>query len=78
MAGTGGYTGPLEQVGPCLWKIPKSYRADMRVDGLIFAAGSRAIDGVWRRGRQVVAQGRHVDRDRIAARYRAVLAELLA
>jgi tRNA-splicing ligase RtcB (3'-phosphate/5'-hydroxy nucleic acid ligase) len=31
------YNGPLEQVGPCQWKIPKSYRADMRVDGLIFA-----------------------------------------
>src|SRR5215210_109995 len=31
------YTGPLEQVGPCQWRIPKSYRADMRVDGLIFA-----------------------------------------
>jgi tRNA-splicing ligase RtcB len=31
------YTGPLEQVGPCQWKIPKSYRPDMRVDGLIFA-----------------------------------------
>ena len=32
-----GYTGPLEQVGPCQWQIPKSYRDDMRVDGLIFA-----------------------------------------
>ena len=31
------FRGPLEQVGPCQWKIPKSYRADMRVDGLIFA-----------------------------------------
>src|ERR1700736_5847451 len=31
------FTGPLEQVGPCQWKIPKSYRDDMRVDGLIFA-----------------------------------------
>ncbi len=31
------YTGPLEQVGPCQWRIPKSYRDDMRVDGLIFA-----------------------------------------
>src|SRR5215218_8079694 len=31
------FTGPLEQVGPCQWRIPKSYRADMRVDGLIFA-----------------------------------------
>jgi tRNA-splicing ligase RtcB len=31
------YAGPLEQVGPCEWRIPKSYRDDMRVDGLIFA-----------------------------------------
>ena len=31
------YTGPLEQIGPCQWRIPKSYRADMRVDGIIFA-----------------------------------------
>lgn len=31
------YTGPLEQVGPCQWKIPRSYRPEMRVDGLIFA-----------------------------------------
>jgi tRNA-splicing ligase RtcB (3'-phosphate/5'-hydroxy nucleic acid ligase) len=37
MAKTGGYAGPLEQVGPCQWRIPKSYRDDMRVDGLIFA-----------------------------------------
>ncbi|WP_169975186.1 RtcB family protein [Tautonia rosea] len=33
----GAYTGPLEKVGPCQWKIPRSYRDDMRVDGLIFA-----------------------------------------
>ncbi len=31
------YTGPREQVGPSQWKIPRSYRDDMRVDGLIFA-----------------------------------------
>src|SRR5437868_13258980 len=31
------YHGPLEQVDPCCWRIPKSYRPDMRVDGLIFA-----------------------------------------
>jgi tRNA-splicing ligase RtcB len=37
---TDGYSGPLEQVGPCQWRIPKSYRADMRVDGLIFADAS--------------------------------------
>jgi tRNA-splicing ligase RtcB len=33
----GGFAGPLEKVGDRLWKIPKSYREDMRVDGLIFA-----------------------------------------
>jgi tRNA-splicing ligase RtcB (3'-phosphate/5'-hydroxy nucleic acid ligase) len=37
MSKTGGYTGPLEQVGECQWRIPRSYRDDMRVDGLIFA-----------------------------------------
>jgi tRNA-splicing ligase RtcB len=31
------YEGPLEPAGTCCWRIPKSYRADMRVDGLIFA-----------------------------------------
>lgn len=52
-------------------------RGDAILDGLIFAAGSRAIDGVWRRGRQVVRGGRHVGRDRIAARYRRTLKDLL-
>jgi tRNA-splicing ligase RtcB (3'-phosphate/5'-hydroxy nucleic acid ligase) len=37
MSQKGGYQGPLEPVGPCQWRIPKSYRADMRVDGIIFA-----------------------------------------
>jgi tRNA-splicing ligase RtcB len=37
MATTGGYSGPLEQLAPCRWRIPKSYRPDMRVDGIIFA-----------------------------------------
>ena len=32
-----GYDGPLESVGGCQWRIPKTYREDMRVDGLIFA-----------------------------------------
>ncbi|MGL6076282.1 MAG: RtcB family protein [Fimbriiglobus sp.] len=31
------FAGPLEQVDSCCYRIPKSYRADMRVDGLIFA-----------------------------------------
>ncbi len=30
------YHGPLEQVDPCCWRIPKSYKPGMLVDGLIF------------------------------------------
>ncbi len=37
MGKPGGFQGPLEQVGPCQYRIPKEYRSDMRVDGLIFA-----------------------------------------
>jgi tRNA-splicing ligase RtcB (3'-phosphate/5'-hydroxy nucleic acid ligase) len=33
----GAYHGPLEQVDECCWRIPKSYKPGMRVDGLIFA-----------------------------------------
>jgi len=51
---------------------------DALLDGLVFAAGREAIDRVWRRGRAVVANGRHVARATIAARYRATLARLLA
>ena len=51
---------------------------DSWLDRLIFAAGRSAIDGVWRQGVQVVAGGRHRDRETIAARYRTVLAKLLA
>src|SRR5437763_1899395 len=31
------YSGPLEQVNDCCWRIPKSYKLGMRVDGLVFA-----------------------------------------
>ena len=31
------YYCPLEQVDECCYRIPKSYKAGMRVDGLIFA-----------------------------------------
>jgi len=53
-------------------------RGDAILDGLIFAAGRSAIDGVWRRGRQLVVKGRHINRDPIAARYRATMEELLS
>jgi formiminoglutamate deiminase len=51
---------------------------DTLLDGLIFAGGRSAIDTVWRRGKRLVERGRHIDRDRIAARFRATLADLLA
>lgn len=51
---------------------------DALLDGLIFSAGRGAVDHVWRRGRVVVEQGRHIARDAITARYRRVLAGLLA
>ncbi len=31
------FQGPLEAAGECRWRIPKSYRPTMRVDGLIYA-----------------------------------------
>ena len=34
------FRGPLEQVDDCCWRIPKSYKHGMRVDGLIFASGT--------------------------------------
>lgn len=32
-----GYSGPLERIDECCWRIPKSYKAGMRVEGRIFA-----------------------------------------
>jgi len=32
-----GYTGPLERIDDCFWRIPKDYKLGMRVEGRIFA-----------------------------------------
>ena len=32
-----GYHGPLEQIDECCWRIPRSYKLGMRVEGRIFA-----------------------------------------
>jgi formiminoglutamate deiminase len=48
------------------------------LDRWIFAARPGAIDGVWRAGRQVVAQGRHIAAEAVADRYRRTVAALLA
>ena len=31
------YTGPLERIDETSWRIPKSYRPGMNVDGIIYA-----------------------------------------
>ncbi|HVS39648.1 MAG TPA: RtcB family protein, partial [Gemmataceae bacterium] len=36
--GKDSFHGPLEQVDATCWRIPKSYKPGMRVDGLIFAS----------------------------------------
>src|SRR3954469_16618853 len=36
--GTDTYRGPLEQVDANCWRIPRSYKPGMRVDGLIFTS----------------------------------------
>ncbi|MFE1597572.1 formimidoylglutamate deiminase [Methylobacterium sp. ID0610] len=51
---------------------------DAWLDGWIFAARETAVESVWRAGRRVVAQGRHLRRDAVAARFRATLARLAA
>ncbi len=51
---------------------------DALLDGWIFAGRTGAIDCVWRAGRKMVANGRHVAADAIAARYRKTLARILA
>src|SRR5262249_9980334 len=39
------FAGPLEQIDACCYRIPKSYKEGMRVDGLIFA-NEQLIEGV--------------------------------
>ena len=36
---TRNYTGPLERIDRTRWRIPKSYKQGMLVDGIIYAAG---------------------------------------
>jgi formimidoylglutamate deiminase len=48
------------------------------LDSWIFAGRGDHIDGVWRAGKQVVADGRHIAREAIEARYTALLRTLLA
>jgi formimidoylglutamate deiminase len=50
---------------------------DRMLDSWIFGGVSSAVDRVWRAGIEVVTNGRHKDREAIAARYRSTLENLL-
>jgi formimidoylglutamate deiminase len=47
-------------------------------DAWIFAGDDRVVSDVWAAGRHVVADGRHVRRAAIEARYRKAMAGLRA
>ena len=53
-------------------------RGDRLLDGWIFGGDRRAVDCVWVRGRQRVADGRHVAREPVAARYAKTMQRLMA
>lgn len=48
------------------------------LDSWIFAGDRSCVDRLWSAGRLTVKDGVHVDRDAVAARYRSVMARLLA
>jgi len=75
----------LEQGAPADWvTLDQDHPAlagragDAILDSFIFAAGREAIAEVWRSGRRLVTDGRHRERDRTVARFRAVLHKLAA
>lgn len=50
---------------------------DLLLDSWIFASRCGAVDGVWRHGEKLVENGRHMNRDRIATRYRETMKRVL-
>lgn len=52
-------------------------QADRALDHWIFAAREGVVEAVWRRGRQVVRQGRHVARPQIVAAFEGALNSIL-
>ncbi len=50
---------------------------DDLLDGWIFSAGNGAVDRVWTAGVKRVQGGRHVDRERVGARFRTVMRDVL-
>jgi formimidoylglutamate deiminase len=50
---------------------------DRALDHWIFVAADRPVEAVWRRGRQVVRDGRHIARQSIVRRYAETLSRVL-
>jgi formimidoylglutamate deiminase len=50
---------------------------DAILDSWIFGAGRSLVDCVWARGRKVVKDGRHHDRETVASRFRRTIEGLL-
>lgn len=48
------------------------------IDRWVFAGRQGVVDSVWRGGRKLVAEGRHLAAEAVAARYRGTLERLLA
>jgi len=46
---------------------------DQILDSFVFSAGQALVDCVWAGGRKQVVNGRHIHRERIAARFKAVM-----
>lgn len=51
-------------------------QGDEVLDAAIFAAGEGLVTDLWSAGRHIVTGGRHIQREAIATRYRAVMADL--
>ncbi len=51
---------------------------DHALDHWIFVTGDGSVDAVWRRGRQLVKEGRHVARPDIVRRYATALSRVLS
>jgi len=41
------WTGPLEKIDNCRWRVPKSYKREMRVDGILYAT-EKMLDHIKR------------------------------
>lgn len=56
----------------------EGFQGDGLLDAFLFAGRDGLVSDLWSAGRHIVAQGRHKDRDPVAARFRATMRKLRA